>query len=106
MGITTHASSLLLSRGLNVIGAPTATGTIHLTAFQLMEDLGGGAVVSSLLRFDRPSGRFQAASYEQGVPVGVDFSLDPREGYILYLQEDLAGFGPQDPVQNNLILPA
>lgn len=86
--------SIILRQGLNLTGAPTATGTINLTAFQLMADLGGPDVVVAITRFDRTTGRFQTAAYDQGAPVGIDFPLHPHEGYLLHLYEDVAGFGP------------
>ena len=66
----------------------------NLTAFELLIDLGGEAVVSSIVRYDRESGRFETSAFENGELVGSDFVIEPQEGYILNMLKDVSGFGP------------
>ena len=77
--------------GGNLIGTPCSGGT---TAFQLLERLGGEAVVSSIQRFNQDTGEFETAAYHNGQPVGADFSIISGEGYFIYMRQDRFGFRP------------
>ncbi len=78
--------------GLNHIGFPCiAEGT---TAFQLLENLGGEAAVSSIQRYNKTTGQFETAAYENGQIVGADFPIIPGEGYFVFMKQDKPGFRP------------
>jgi len=61
---------------------------------QLLEKLGGEAVVSSIQRFNQDTGEFETAAYHNGQPVGADFSIISGEGYFIYMRQDRFGFRP------------
>ena len=75
--------ALNLHAGANLVGFPCAAS--GLTAFQLLEKLGGEAAVSSVQRFNPATGRFDTAAYKNGEPTGVDFSIVSGEGYFVFM---------------------
>lgn len=81
-----------LSGGINLVGTSCAASV--LTAFQLLENLGGDGLVSSIQRFNRNTGEFETAGYHNGQPVGVDFSIVAGEGYFVYMKQNVFGFRP------------
>jgi hypothetical protein len=83
-----------MRKGFNLMGAPTNTGIIHVSAFVLLEDMGGEAVVKSIQQFNPATGKFDTAAYVDGNLAGVDFALNPKFGYIVYMHTDITGFNP------------
>jgi len=83
-----------LKKGLNFVGLPIARSGQNYTAFSLLQKIGGETVVTSIQQFDMGRGVFESAAYVNGVPVGVDFPIQPGEGYIIYMREDINGFQP------------
>lgn len=84
--------ALDLKAGLNVITFPcVSTG---LTAFQLLQAIGDDTVVGSIQRYNAGNGQFEAAVYYNNQPSGVDFPVAAGEGYLLYMNQDVLGFGP------------
>ena len=81
-----------LKAGLNVITFPCIPA--GLTAFQLIQAIGDDTVVSSIQRYDVDYGQFEAAVYYNNQPSGVDFPVAAGEGYLIYMNQDVLGFGP------------
>ena len=81
-----------LVSGLNLVGSPCAPPT--LTSFQLLQLIGDETVVNSIQRYRTTDGQFETAAYENGQPVGVDFSIAPGEGYFVFMKQDKPGFRP------------
>ncbi len=77
--------------GVNLAGTPCAAG---MTAFRLLEALGGEAAVKSIQRFNPVAGEFETAAYFNGQPAGQDFAITSGEGYFIYMEQDLPGFRP------------
>ncbi|MCP3869977.1 MAG: tandem-95 repeat protein, partial [Gammaproteobacteria bacterium] len=73
-----------LNKGYNLIGAPNTRGQIGVTAFLLLTSIGDETILSSIQRLNPASGRIESASYFNGRPVGVDFPINAKTGYILY----------------------
>lgn len=74
--------------GNNLIGLPCAAP--GMTAFQLLRAIGGEMVISSVGRYNRNTGEFETASYHNGAPVGVDFSIIPGEGYFITMHQSVS----------------
>jgi len=81
-----------LNAGLNVITFPCIPA--GLTAFQLIQAIGDDTTVSSIQRYDVDYGQFEAAVYYNNQPSGVDFPVAAGEGYLIYMNQDVLGFGP------------
>jgi hypothetical protein len=64
------------------------------SAFQLLDALGGDAVVTSVGRIEPRSQRFENAAYADGVPVGYDFPIVVGEAYLIHLKQSVGGFEP------------
>ena len=54
-----------------------------LTAFELLADLGGASVVSSLQRRDPATDFVEIAQYNGSIAEGINFSITEGEGYLL-----------------------
>ena len=79
-----------LKAGLNLVGSLcTPQGT---TAHALLFELGGESKVSSIVRFNSLTGRFESAVYVDGEEAGLDFPIVNGQGYLIYMREDLASF--------------
>ena len=63
----------------------------YLIPYPQEVNLGGEDFVISIQRFDQEAGKMETASYENGMPVGIDFVIKTGEGYILYLQQPVSG---------------
>ncbi len=84
--------ALELKAGLNVITFPCVTP--GLSAFQLLQAIGVDTTVSSIQRYNAGNGQFEAAVYYNNQPSGVDFPVAAGEGYLVYMNQDVLGFGP------------
>jgi len=73
-----------LKTGVNLVGTPCATE--GATAYLLLYDIGGPAVVSSIQRYNPDTGKFETASYLNGQPVGVNYPIKSGEGYFIYMK--------------------
>lgn len=69
--------------GLNLLHMPyqVSPGT---TAFSLLADLGGSAMVSKIQRINPADGSVETAEYAGGNPQGTDFPIRTGEGYLLH----------------------
>jgi hypothetical protein len=81
-----------LHAGFNLVGGICTSRNI--TAFQLLEALGGEDFVSSIMRYDPGKGAFETAGYSEGKPAGVNFQVKAGEGYFIYMKKDVTGFNP------------
>ena len=80
-----------LQKGINWSGTPCRPD--RETAFSLLQALGEANVIS-IQRFNPSSGRFETAGFLNGQIVGVDFPLEARGGYFIYMKNPLSGFRP------------
>jgi hypothetical protein len=78
--------------GVNLVGSPCVPA--GLTAFQLLQAIGDEAVVSSIQRFNRDSGRFETAAYVEGLPAGKDFPIVASEAYFVHMRAGVLDFDP------------
>jgi hypothetical protein len=71
--------------GVNLVGIPCPTE--DLTAFQLIQTIGGDTMVNSIQRYSSEKGAFETTGFDQtGQLVGVDFPIVPGEGYFVYMK--------------------
>ena len=76
-----------LNAGTNLVGFPCfAKG---LTAYEILDAMGGPTVVSSIQRLDQESGQFETAGYSDGVLVGPDFPILPGDGYFIFARTNV-----------------
>lgn len=81
-----------LASGLNLIGLPSVPG--GLTAFTLLQAIGDDSVVQSIVSFEPDNAVFESATYEGGVPTGVNFPIEIGRGYYVTMNQGLSGFTP------------
>ena len=95
--------SLLLYPGLNLFSYPVET-YVGFTAFDLLTALGGSTEVNSIDRYDRKTGRYQRASWLDGMPDGENFPIIRGEAYIVHMsvQKQVVFKGGQDCVSSQL----
>ena len=80
-------STLDLKPGFNLVGITCSEESY--TAFQFLSELGNESV-ASIQRYSPENGAFETASLRQdGLPVGVDFSIVPGEGYFVLMHRDV-----------------
>jgi hypothetical protein len=80
-------SALDLKPGFNLVGF--AYSEEGYSAYQLLNDL-GIENISSIQRYSTEKGAFETASFRQdGIPVGVDFSIVSGEGYFVLMHRDV-----------------
>jgi hypothetical protein len=78
--------------GMNIVSSPCVGD--GLKAYDLLGGIGGPGVVSSIQRFNRDTGRFETAAYLEGVPAGVNFTIEPTEAYFVFMEGQVLGFVP------------
>jgi hypothetical protein len=88
---------VLLREGLNLFAYPVAVPEA-LTAFALLEELGGPGVVHGVARLDANAQLYEEARYASGVPAGADFRIRGAEGYLVEMAMDalVAFSGPSE----------
>jgi len=87
-----------LHQGYNTVSLPSyyldGTTRIPLTAFELLNRLGGESMVVSIQRFDVDTGVFVTTGYTNGALMGEDFPIIAGEGYTLYMKNAVERFVP------------
>lgn len=78
---------LMLRAGLNLFAYPVMVPS-SLSAFELLEDLGGESEVVSVLHLDSATQTYEEARYDGGSLQGVDFSILDGEGYLVNMVND------------------
>jgi hypothetical protein len=81
-----------LKTGFNHVGFPCASS--DMTAYQLLDKIGGKDFVSSIQRYNTDTGKFETAGYLNGQPAGVNFQIKAGEGYFIYMKQEVSGFQP------------
>ena len=85
-----------LYTGMNLVTFPCVPS--GYTAFQLLEAIssasGSTEAVNTVQTFNPDTGQFFTAGYMSGVPVGIDFPIEPGKGYYIYMNQDLPEFSP------------
>lgn len=76
-----------LYEGYNAVGFPTAD---DMSAFDVLDHYAeaGQPTATQILSFDGATQTWKAALYMNGNAIGVDYTIYPNLGYILYLVED------------------
>lgn len=72
-----HTGPRVLPSGPNLVGMERPA----LSAFELLEQLGGHESTASVSRFNRDTGRYETAVFDGTEPVGIDFELERGEAY-------------------------
>lgn len=81
-----------LKPGVNLVGS--ACLPQDMTAFKLLQKLGGSDFVSVIQRYNTETGTFESAGYHNGQLAGPDFNIVPGEGYFIFMRQELNGFDP------------
>ena len=90
-------TGIQLNPGVNVVGLTCVPqGT---TAFGLLGALGGNSFVGSVQHYNKETGRFETATYQNGVPSGVDFPITNNAAYVVNMKTFLinSGFSGEVP---------
>ncbi|MGI0117183.1 thrombospondin type 3 repeat-containing protein [Zooshikella sp. RANM57] len=87
-----------LKIGVNLLGFGCVKESI--SAFKLLELLGGSDVVSMIRYFNSEAQRFVFAGYDEGVLVGDDFNINKVDGYIINLKQQIKSL-PNEILNNN-----
>lgn len=81
-----------LEPGENLIGfscVPT-----HFNAYDVLEYLGGSDVVNSIQRFNTKTGLFETATFMSTTAVGVNFSANATEAYLVHAKQSISLASP------------
>jgi Zn-dependent metalloprotease len=81
-----------LAAGFNLATLPCVPP--DYTSYELLSNLGGESFVNSVQRFNPATGRFDTASYENGQPVGINFSIKAGQGLLIKMKKRREGFSP------------
>ncbi len=79
-----------LGPGVNLVGFNPVLP--YYRAFDLLNHIGQSDAVTSLRRFDRDTGRYQAAIQTTEGIVGENFRILPGEGYLVSMLQNVNGF--------------
>ncbi|MFL0805493.1 MAG: thrombospondin type 3 repeat-containing protein [Agarilytica sp.] len=89
IGRNPHRSTIQLSEGLNLFSYPVRPMDT-LSAFELLETIGGNAFVSRIERYNTATNSIEVAEYVGGIVGGDNFTIEENEGYWVYaLQETM-----------------
>ena len=89
---TKQCAPLDLYPGFNLVGI--SCPSIGLKSFDLLMQTGQGNI-SYIQRFNAEHGKFETAGFdENGQLTGINFSIQPGEGYFLYLKNEILNFTP------------
>ncbi|MFQ5514854.1 MAG: hypothetical protein ACE5FG_10470 [Myxococcota bacterium] len=88
----TAARSRDYDPGVNLAGFPGLP--IGYDAYQLLTDLGGPSVVSSISRFDPVTGRFETAGYDLDQLTGPNFVIERGPAYLIHMRSVATAFSP------------
>jgi hypothetical protein len=87
-----YCSEQDLYQGFNLIGF--ACPPDEYTVFQLLNDL-GSENITTIQRYNAETGIFETAGFgENNQTVGIDFSIVPGEGYLVYMKQAVENFEP------------
>jgi len=79
-----------LKPGFNLVGF--ACPSDGYSAYQFLNDL-GSENISSIQRYSTEKGSFETAGFDpDGELVGVDFPINPGEGYFIFMKREVLGF--------------
>ncbi len=81
--VTVPCPQYVLDAGSHLLSFPFV-GT-QMTAYGLLQALGGPNVISSVQGFDPASGHFETVAYKNGAPTGPNFPINPALGYFVNL---------------------
>ncbi len=82
--------SIDLAVGANLVGFVSPSS--GYTAYQLLQDIGTSAVISSIQHFNRTTGLFETVAHHGGIPVGANFTIIRGEGYLITMRQEVTGF--------------
>jgi len=77
--------SLLLQPGLNLLAFPVETPN-GFAAYDLLAALGSDVEVNSIDHYNSDSGRFERATWVNGIPGGENFTIHRGEAYLVHIQ--------------------
>jgi len=80
-------AAVQLAPGLNLASLPSLGQGFQYTSYDMMEDLGNEAVVTSTRRYDNIQG-WQTTLWFMGSVSGVEFNTRPGEGYLIYMKQE------------------
>lgn len=86
-GTDPNQPELTLKRGLNLFTYPLQVAA-SFSAYDLLVQLGGSAVVDRVLKYDPPSGQYLEARFTGSTATGSDFTVAGGDGMMLYLKSD------------------
>src|SRR5690606_23145904 len=86
-GTNPHHPDISLSAGLNLFSYPVESAA-NFSAFDLLAELGGPAVVERALKYDPAAGQYLEARYNGTNATGTDFPVSGGDGLLLYLKSD------------------
>ncbi|WP_226668074.1 PQQ-binding-like beta-propeller repeat protein [Microbulbifer aggregans] len=84
-GSDPYKSEIVLLPGVNLIHYPF-TIPDGLSAFGLLDQLGGDGVVLKIERYEPSSSTIISAEYVDGIPQGEDFSIQSGHGYVVHME--------------------
>ena len=72
-----------LKTGINLVGSSCVYD--GMKAYNLLNDIGSDKVIG-IQRYNSDTGNFESASYDSNLPVGVNFTIKPGEGYFIFMK--------------------
>ena len=96
------ATTVDLFTGVNGLTIPNPPE--GLDAFGLLSLIGNESVVSAIQHFNRFTGEFETAAYQDGIPTGINFPIAPSAdvhvfnqaqlgtSYLVHMRQDVPGF--------------
>lgn len=78
--------------GANMIGIRCIPS--GYSAFQMLSDIGDENSIVAIQRLNRETSRYETAIYENGIPTGIDFSIQSGEAYIVHMLANRFSFDP------------
>jgi flagellar hook assembly protein FlgD len=83
------AETVEFKQGFNLFQFPAEVPADY-TSYDFLMDLHAIGDVVSIQRYDPATGLFQTATWHDGAPAGIEFSLKNIEGYILHSREAIS----------------
>ncbi len=82
-----NTPEITLLKGLNLFTVPITTSA-GFSAFDLLTQLGGSALVERILRYDPATETYLVASYSGSTATGDDFALEGGDGMMVFMKSD------------------